>query len=203
MLLMAAIIYSMYRLSRPTKKDFIAFVRQWEGGVSRATTDSASKLVAPGTNGIHTNKGITWRTYYNNGKGHGYTPTVADFLKMPDERWLQIFNSVYWHPWEADKLMIKDPALAFYVVQFAWGSGLSGSEHQIANFQRKYMGIKDSNITKSEAVRNFLVDPVFFKYRFEEMIKFKGDYYRSLKQPANLNGWLRRLNDFNEKFKPF
>ena len=203
MLLMAAIIYTMYRLSRPTKQDFIDFVRQWEGGVSRATTDTASASVAPGTNGIHTNKGITWRTYYNNGKGYGYTPTVSDFLKMPDERWLQIFNNVYWKPWEADKLMVKDPALAFYVVQFAWGSGLQGSENQIAKFQRQYMGIKDNDITKSEAVRNFLFDPVLFKYRFDQMIKFKADYYRSLKQPANLNGWLNRLNDFDKKFNPF
>lgn len=202
MLLMAAIIYAMYRLTRPTKQDFIDFVRQWEGGISRAKTDNASKNVAPGTGGVHTNKGITWTTYYNNGKGHGYKPTVQDFLKMSDERWLQIFNKLYWNPWFADELILKDPALAFYVVQFAWGSGMGGSERQIANFQRQHMGIVDSNITKREAVNNFLLDSTPFPIRFKQLIDFKADFYRSLNQPANLNGWLNRLKDFDEKFRP-
>lgn len=202
MFIMAAIIYAIYRMTRPTKQDFIDFVRQWEGGVSRAKTDTASKNVAPGTGGIHTNKGITWTTYYNNGKGHGYKPTVQDFLKMSDERWLQIFNKCYWEPMKGDQLMLKDPALAFYCVQFAWGSGLGGAEIQLAKFQRAKMGIVDNNITKKELADNFLLDPVPFPIRFQELIEWKRNYFISLNQPANINGWLNRLNDFNEKFKP-
>ena len=202
MLLMAAIIYVMYRLTRPTKQDFIDFVRQWEGGISRAKTDTASSDVAPGTNGIHTNKGIRWTTYYNKGKGHGYKPTVADFLKMSDERWLQIFNSCYWNPMQGDKLMLKDPALAFYVVQFAWGSGLGGAEKQLSKFQRQQMGVVDADITKTELAQNFLLDPTPFPILFQKLIDFKKQYYIKLNQPANLNGWNNRLNDFNEKFKP-
>lgn len=202
MLLMALFVYAIYRLTRPTKQDFIDFVRQWEGGTSRATTDTASEDCAPGTNGIHTNKGIRWTTYYNKGKGHGYKPSVSDFLKMTDERWLQIFNDVYWKPMYGDKLMLKDPALAFFVVQFAWGSGTGGAEKQLAKFQRQKMGIVDDNITKQEIANNFVLDPMPFPIRFQQLIDFKSDYYRSLGQPANLNGWLNRLNDFNEKFKP-
>ena len=202
-MLIALFVYLIYRMTRPTKQDFIEFVRQWEGGISRATTDTASANAAPGTNGIHTNKGVTWTTYYNHGKGHGYKPTVQDFLKMSDQRWLQIFNDVYWHPMHADKLMLKDPALAFFVVQFAWGSGTGGAEIQLAKFQRQKMNIKDKNITKLELANNFLLDPVPVAIRFNQLIDFKADYFRSLGQPANLKGWLNRLNDFKKKFAPF
>ena len=200
---MSAIIYAIYRMTRPTKQDFIDFVRQWEGGVSRAKTDTASSSVAPGTGGIHTNKGITWTTYYNKGKGHGYKPTVSDFLKMSDERWLQIFNKLYWNPMHGDRLMLKDPCLAFYCVQFAWGSGTGGAEKQLAKFQRQHMGVVDANITKSEIAENFLLDPMPVAARFAQLIEFKKNYFISLNQPANIKGWLNRLNDFNEKFKPF
>jgi len=202
-MLLASIVYLLYRMTRPTKQDFIDFVKQWEGGISRAKTDTASKHVAPGTNGIHTNKGITWTTYWNHGKGHGYIPTVKDFLEMSDARWLQIFNKLYWHPMHGDKLMLKDPALAFYVVQFAWGSGTGGAERQLAKFQRQKMAIVDNNITKLEIAQNFLLDPMPVAVRFKQLIDFKRNYFISLNQPANTKGWLNRLNDFDKKFRPF
>jgi len=196
------IIYLLYRMNRPTKQDFIDFVRQWEGGKSKALTDTASKNPAPGSGGVHTNKGITWTTYYNNGKGHGYKPSVPDFLKMSDKRWLQIFDSCYWDPMHGDKLMLRDPSLAFFVVQFAWGSGTGGAEIQLAKFQRQKMGVVDSNITKSEIANNFVLDPMPTAVRFKQLIDFKAAYFKSLAQPANLKGWLNRLNDFNQKFRP-
>lgn len=193
--------YIIYRLMRPSKNDFIAFVKKWEGGKSRATTDSASNYGGPG--GVHTNKGITWATYKGSAKLCGYTPTAEDFLNMSDKRWLQIFDKIYWDKWQGDKLMVRDPFLAFFVVQFAWGSGNKGAEIQLAKFQRKYMGIIDNDITPTEIVKNFIVTPIPIPVLAKQLINFKANYFKSLNQPANIKGWLNRLNDFEKKFAPY
>lgn len=192
--------YVINRLMQPTKQDFIKWIKKWEGGKSRALTDTASKNPGPG--GVHTNKGITWQTYNGAAKACGYTPTAQDFLIMSDKRWEQIFDKIFWDYWQGDKLMLRSPFLAFYVVQFAWGFGNSGAESRLANFQRRYMGIKDSDITPKEIVNNFIITPTPIKILASSMISYKEYVFRSLGQPANLKGWLNRLKDFEKNFLP-
>ena len=192
--------YALNRLMQPTKQDFIKWVKKWEGGKSRALTDTASNYGGPG--GVHTNKGITWATYKGAAKSCGYTPTAEDFLKMSDQRWEQIFDKIFWDKWQGDKLMLRSPFLAFYVVQFAWGFGNGGAERRLANFQRKYMSIVDNDITPNEIVRNFISTPIPIKILAPQMISYKESVFKSLGQPANLKGWLNRLKDFEKKFLP-
>jgi hypothetical protein len=192
--------YAINRLMQPTKQDFIKWIKKWEGGKSRATTDTAISDGGPG--GVHTNKGVRWSTYKDCAKACGYTPTAKDFLEMSDKRWEQIFDTRFWNYWQGDKLMLRSPFLAFYVVQFAWGFGNSGAESRLANFQRKYMGIKDSDITPNEIVRNFMTTPTPIKILGVQMISYKESVFRSLGQPANLKGWLNRLQDFKKQFLP-
>lgn len=201
MLAELAVLYIAYRLMRPTKQDFIKWIKKWEGGKSRATTDTA--ISDGGPNGVHTNKGVRWSTYKDCAKACGYTATAADFLEMSDKRWEQIFDKRFWNYWQGDKLMVRSPFLAFFVVQFAWGAGNGGCEKQMANFQRKHMGIVDSNITPKEIVNNFLLTPIPMVVLAKQLIDWKADFFRRLNQPANLKGWLNRLRDFEKNFAPY
>jgi len=192
----------LLKFMRPTKQDFIKYVKKWEGGKSSASTDSASNVNSGAPSGIHTNKGIQWVVYKSWCKSKNRQVSSQEFLDMPDAVWLGVFNDLYWNPYDCDKLMIREPFLAFFVCQFAWGSGLGGSEAQLAKFQRTKMGVVDSDITRKEITKNFLITPIPVKILANQLIDFKLNYYKSLGQPANLKGWTNRLMDFKKQFMP-
>jgi hypothetical protein len=57
--------------------------------------------------------------------------------------------------------------------------------------------------TWDDIANNFLLDVVPAAIRFDSLIEFKKNYFRSLHQPANLKGWLNRTEDFRKKFGVF
>jgi hypothetical protein len=180
-------------------KAYIDFVKRWEGGLSSAISDTASKNPAPGSI-YHTNKGITWTTYKYMSKELGYTPTTKDFLNLNDSRWFEIMKKGYWDNYNLDKLLNKKSGIAYFITSFAWGSGSGGSEKALANYQRKFMNIKDSDIKKFEITDNFYNDKMSVKDRLTSLIEYKRKYLISLNQPKNIKGWLRRLEDFDKTF---
>lgn len=190
------------KFMRPSKQDFIKWVKKWEGGKSSASTDSASNVNGGAPGGVHTNKGIQWIVYKHYCKVKNRPVSSKEFLDMPDAIWDGIFNEFYWNPMHCDKIMIREPFLAFYVCQFAWGSGLGGAEAQLAKFQRQHMGVVDTNITKQEIANNFVITPIPVKILANKLIDFKLNYYKSLGQPANLKGWTNRIMDFKKNFMP-
>jgi len=179
---------------------FIEHVQKWEGGTSKALTDTASKNPCPNTGGIHTNKGITWTTFKGLSSKLGYNYSKELFLSMPNNVWFEIFKQGYWNPYKLDILHKTKPNISYFVAQFAWGFGLGGSESRLANYQRKYMNISDSNITKSEIMENFRKDIVPESIRLSHLIEYKKGVFKSLNQPKNLKGWLNRLADFKKTF---
>ena len=72
----------------------IPYIQKWEGGLSRATTDTASKNPSPyehnGKTGWHTNKGITWGTFTDLALKLGIAISPFNFLQMPDFIWRKI-----------------------------------------------------------------------------------------------------------------
>ena len=69
-------------------RNIVSFIKSKEGGLSSATTDTASRNPAPcgnGSNGkpYHTNKGVTWETFSSNASSLGYTASCSNFLNMP------------------------------------------------------------------------------------------------------------------------
>ena len=69
-------------------RNIISFIKSKEGGLSSATTDTASRNPSPcgnGSNGqpYHTNKGVTWSTFSSNASSLGYSASCSNFLNMP------------------------------------------------------------------------------------------------------------------------
>lgn len=135
----------------------IPLIKQWEGGLSKDTSDTASKFPVPDGSGNHTNKGVTWQTFSTNAKKLGYQPTIDNFYKMPDAIWLPLFKIIFWDYYiKGDK--IKSLSIALFLVDWAWGSG----NWSVKNLQQvlnrsfkaglKVTGVMDShtlNITNS------------------------------------------------------
>lgn len=100
----------------------VPLIKQWEGGLSKDATDTASKFPVPDGSGNHTNKGVTWQTFLTNAAKLGYQPTIANFYKMPDSIWVPLFKRSYWDFYiSGDK--IKSLSIALFLVDWAWGSG--------------------------------------------------------------------------------
>lgn len=185
----------------------VPFLKKQEGGLSRAKTDTASKYPAPwaykGHSDWHTNKGITYQTFKSNGDRLGYDVTAENFFSMPDEIWGKILTGVYMSAFplsEIDHL----PRIQAVITTWAWGSGVSGSTTRLANFQREKMGIKDSNITASEIVKNFneKINSGNEKEWFLELCQRREEDFRKMSTfTANGRGWLNRLEEFKKLFE--
>ena len=191
-------------------KKMLSFFFKWEGGLSRDTSDSASSYPCPtaldGKKGYHTNKGITYKTWV---AFHGKKKN-KEFLNMTDEDVIDIFKKGYWDKVKADK--IKSDAIAVCLTSWAWGSG---STTAIIHIQRLLGLTQDGIIGKitlgaiNECDEVELFDRmVEARRRFFQYITNKGNA-RTQQQKVRfsnngrfLRGWLRRLGDFNLKFRP-
>ncbi len=116
-----------------------------EGGLSKATTDWASKYPVPDGSGFHTNKGVMWDTFKN------LAPTVFNLTnqKMQILRFYNLSNEdvrkILKHFWDyycnADK--IKSQAIAEFLTLWAWGSGGYGNFWAIKGINKYYFNRKD------------------------------------------------------------
>ena len=199
-----------------TNKKIIDFFMKWEGGLSRDPKDSASKYPNPlkhdGQYGFHTNMGITFATWT---KFKGKKANRA-FFEMTHEDVVEIFEKGYWLPSKCDK--IDSQAIGVCLVSWAWGSGSYGAATQLQRMLLKdghKIGAVDGIIGKKtlKAVNSY--DEVEL---FDLMVKTREAFFRYISNYNNartqsqrtrfsnnarfLNGWLNRLRNFNEKFRP-
>ena len=103
----------------------IPYIQKAEGGLSRATTDTASKSPSPfehnGKTGWHTNRGITWDTFKGLSNKAGYAVNKDNFIFMPDNIWLKIYRVGFWDA--ARGVLYTSQPIANAVVDWAWASG--------------------------------------------------------------------------------
>lgn len=167
-----------------------------EGGLSRATTDTASKYPSPyehkGVKGWHTNRGITYKTFESLSKKLGFLDTRDNFINMPDSIWLKIVKNGYWDILNLDALNSQAIANLFFTWQFTAGYGWR-------NRIVRYLASKNKtwNKEKLKELPNFINDLVNKEGEvkvFDELIQQQKEFYESLNQPANLKGWLNRLD---------
>ena len=170
-----------------------------EGGLSRATTDTASRNPSPcvynGQTGWHTNKGVTWTTFKSLAPQLNYNPSCENFLTMPAEIWGKIFKKGYWDYWDGDRIPFQ--AVADFITWTVWGSGAYGSRNFLRKFLRDQYGIikdtSDRNGIRAELMR--LAEKNERKL-WEELIQYRWNWYVTLNQPANLRGWRRSLENY-------
>lgn len=190
----------------------ISFIKTKEGGLSSATTDTASNNPSncgKGSNGkpYHTNKGIQWSTFKGLASKLGYSATCDNFLKMPDDIWGKIYKDGFWNPMQGDR--IQNQAIANTFVEMAWGSGVGSSTSTkgaiayLKNFFKSKYNKSFSNITEIVDYVNQLDDSGQTPELFEKLYDFRKSLYTSFNQPSNLKGWVNRLDAFYLLNKPY
>lgn len=190
----------------------VSFIKSKEGGLSSATTDTASNNPSNcgnGSNGkpYHTNKGITWGTFKGLSSKLGYSATCDNFLKMPDSIWGKIYKDGYWNPMQGDR--IQNQAIANSFVEMAWGSGVGsntstkGAIAYLKNFFKSKYNKSFDTITQIVDYVNELDSNGQTPELFEKLYDFRKSLYTSFNQPSNLKGWINRLDAFYLLNKPY
>lgn len=175
------------------------FIEDQEGGLSRAKTDTASKLTAPwtykGFNDWHTNAGVTYASFVGLAPKLGYSITPDNFFLMPNSIWGPIFKRGYWDEMELDN--VKSQAIADTILTWAWGSGPTGAYEQLKKFLLK-KGITVNTKKEIDDAFNKLVNPLNEKQIFLELADARKAFFIAINQPSNLKGWLNRLEAFKK-----
>jgi lysozyme family protein len=175
----------------------IPYIRKAEGGLSRATTDTASKNPAPfpyqGKTGWHTNKGITWTTFSSLAPKLGYQATADNFFVMPDPIWEKIYRHGYWNPMNADK--INSEAIAVAIVDYAWAFGVGGATTRLKRWIKTAYGVDASNMTD---VVNVINKQQNESETFDKLIIHRKAAFTALNQPANEKGWQSRMDELKK-----
>lgn len=193
-------------------KNIIPFIKRAEGGLSSATTDTASRNPSPCGNGkngkpYHTNKGIQWITFKNLASKGGYTANCSNFINMPDSVWNKVYKVGFWDAIKGDQ--IKNQAIANTLVEMTWGSGLgsvSKGTGTLGWLNRFFKTNYNENLNSVNEIVDFvnkLEDKGQSSELFEKLNQFRANKYKALNQPKNLQGWLNRLNGFYILNKPY
>lgn len=176
-----------------------SFIQKWEGGLSRQTADNASSYPAPwqynGLTGWHTNKGVTYKTFSSLAAKLGYSNTAQNFFNMPDDIWDKIFYYGYWQPWGLDNL--KSQAIADFIANASWGSGLTGSFNTI----KKYLATKNINVSTREQAVEALnkLSALNETDIFLELIEWRNNFFKTLSDFSTYGkGWLNRSAELKQ-----
>ena len=181
---------------------YIKFIRKWEGGLSRNTSDSCSSYPCPtpynGKTGYHTNAGICYSTWV----GFFGKDNDAEFFTMPSDMWFQVFKKGYWDGVHADDFNSKN--VAVIVTGMAWGSGAkqAGKSLQVAI---NHCGVKceiDGVIGKQTIACANSIEPTKL---FNALIEERKRFFYAIgvgKNAKFLKGWLNRLSDYQSTFQP-
>jgi lysozyme family protein len=190
----------------------VSFIKSKEGGLSSATTDTASdnpSNCGNGSNGkpYHTNKGVTWETFKGLSTKLGYLATCDNFKNMPDSIWGKIYKNGYWNPMQGDR--IQNQAVANTFVEMAWGSGVGsntstrGAIPYLKKFFKSNYNKNFDTITQIVDYVNDLNESGQSPQLFEKLYDFRKSLYTSFNQPSNLKGWINRLDAFYLLNKPY
>ncbi|MCU0435917.1 MAG: hypothetical protein MUC87_20840 [Bacteroidia bacterium] len=191
-------------------KNQVAFIKKWEGGLSNDPRDiNPASFPAPctymGQTGWHTNKGITYQTFYHNAARLNYAPSCANFFTMPDVIWLKIYKYSFWDKFYLDDY--RSQAIADVIVSLAWGSGVGGAYKQVAKFLNANFGTQLPAITTGYSQTNAkLISDTFHKHTrtalaekkvHEKLLEHYRQFYISLNNPTYIRGWLRRVGELD------
>lgn len=163
------------------------FIQSWEGGFANDPDDS----------GGATMKGVTIATYteYCRRKGKP-TPTVADLKRISEQEWLDVLKTMFWDPWQADK--IKSQGIANICVNWGWGSGVKTAIKAV----QTCLGLKADGVVGPQTLAALNKSSVSYRPVFT-FNRIKAERAAALLQIAKrknnakfLNGWLRRWESF-------
>ena len=181
-------------------QNFIPFLIFWETSVKDTSLDNEPLFLKAKEKGIvhdsydrggATMVGITIGTYtdYCRKRGRG-TPTVSSLKNLTYGEWIDIFKTMFWDRWQADK--IKDQRVAEMLVDWVWTSGVNGIK-----IPQRALGVKaDGRVGTDTLAAVNSCDP---KGLFSTLKRERLAYVDSIcrRRSANLcfrSGWIRRIN---------
>ena len=175
-------------------KNIIPWIKKWEGGLSKATTDRASENPVPDGSGYHTNKGITWNTWQS--VFGSSADSIKRFYDMSDGDWQIIYKKYYWDAIGGD--YINSQPIADILVNWAWGSGVYTPSVTIQSIVGT---AQDGIIGKKtiEAINKGNQQDIYEKLK-NANIDFFDKLSKNPKYSANRSGWFNRLNDLYDNF---
>lgn len=180
--------------------DIVSFIKSWEGGLSKASTDSASSDAVPDGSGYHTNKGVTWTTWKRFASQLGYSAladSIRAFYLMSDRDWGLIFKSGYWDVMKGDQFNFQ--GLADSLADWCW---LAGPVTAIVNLQR-FCKVNVSGTVDDATLLfvNSIKDREGFLSSFSD---YKKNWFLSLpNQSANYKGWAARQDALKSRLVGF
>jgi hypothetical protein len=177
-------------------KDIKGLTLKKEGGLSRASTDTARFYPSPythnGLTGWHTNKGITYKVFESASKKFGFKNNSENFIIMPDAIWDKIAKDLFWDELKLDSL--KSNGVAFQLFSWHWGAGTGWFPRMKRYLTSKGIEWNEKKSTLAEAI-NKLIDKQGEKQTISDLDKQQQEFYTSLNQPANINGWISRIKE--------
>jgi len=178
---------------------YAAYIRKWEGGVSKDPNDSAASYVKPGQ--IHTNRGIIWPTFKTYAPKLGIQPTYENFIKLTEKQADQIVYFFYL-ACKGDKL---NDEIGLTLTEFTWGSGLGYTQRALRSALRQ-MGYDKIDPTGAiNAAVIMAANQANQKQLYTKLWENRKAFLISITQtrPANkkfLKGWLNRWENFQKEF---
>jgi len=185
-----------------TYENAIPYIQKAEGGLSRATGDTASANPAPftylGQTGWHTNRGIQWSTFKDSASTVGYAPTAENFFNMPDKIWLGIYHKMFWDVVKGDSY--NSQAVANAIVDWGWASGTGerGAKGALIRYLAT-KGIKADGYQTISNGFNELVKKEGEDKVFNDLIDERKRFFKSLGQPQNEHSWFSRMEALREQ----
>jgi lysozyme family protein len=177
-------------------QDIKPLTLKWEGGLSRATTDTASKNPSPyihnGVSGWHTNKGITYQTFKAAANKYGFVNNAENFINMPDAIWDKIAKGLFWNDLNLDN--VKSNGVAFQLFSWHWGAGRGWFPRMQRYLTSKGVNWDKKSSTLSGAI-NQVIDKQGEKQTISDLDTQQQEFYTSLNQPANIKGWINRIKE--------
>jgi len=163
-------------------KLLVPYIQKWEGGFVNDPADRGGATMA----------GVTIATYTEYCRKKGLpAPTIDDLKKITEAEWMDIFKTLYWDRWQADKILSQ--SIANILVDWVWGSGVWGIK-----IPQRILGVVEDGIAGQKTLIALNSRPP--RLLFDEIKKARVKYIDDIckKTPTNekfRRGWMNRLND--------
>lgn len=171
-----------------------AYIKKWEGALSKDPRDPASKFPVPDGSGYHTNMGVTWQAF----KAHFPSLGVHEFYAMPEKVWLTIYREGYWNAVKGD--WIDSQIIAEFMADWAWGSGAYYPSVALQRYlnSQGYTCIVDGQIGRvTVGLLNQICKAKGEKAVFDALYSARTSFLQSIKGFAVYGvGWMNRMRDF-------
>lgn len=187
-------------------RNIVVFTMAREGGKSSSQSDNAKAYPSPCGNGkngypIHTNKGVTWKTFTDLAPVLGYVASCSNFMNMPFEIWLKIFMHGYWNPMHCSE--VRNEAIANIFVTWAYMSGQGNATNILKDFFKDEYGQNFGNLAQIVAFVNEIDANDQNERLFNGLMAARRKWLLAIPGSANDAGWLTRENLFYAANLPY